>query len=78
VWISSNTWLPGPIHVHNPNSILIGSAIFAGLISVTDRPTDYATPSVTTGCINVCSIVMLPNINKNNNKNICITLMMQS
>jgi len=45
----SNTWFPGPIRVLNPNSILIGSAIFAGLTSVTDRltVTDHATRSVT-------------------------------
>ena len=27
-----------PIRVHNPNGILIGSTVFAGLTSVTDRP----------------------------------------
>jgi len=31
--------LPGPTRVHNPNAISIGSAIFAGLTTVTDRPT---------------------------------------
>jgi len=33
--------------VINPNGILIGSAIFAGLTTVTDRPTDHATRTVT-------------------------------
>jgi len=33
-----NTCFPGPTRVVNPNSILIGSAGFAGLTSVTDRP----------------------------------------
>jgi len=35
----SSTWFPGPTQVLNPNSILIGSAIFAGPTSVTDRQT---------------------------------------
>jgi len=35
----SNTWFPGPSRVLNPNGILIGSAVFAGLTSVTDRQT---------------------------------------
>ena len=43
----------GPIRVHNPSNISVGSAIFVGLTTVTDwsidRPTDHATPSVTTG-----------------------------
>jgi len=34
-----NTWFPGPTRVLNPNGILIGSAIFAGLTSVTERQT---------------------------------------
>jgi len=36
----SNTWFPGPTQVLNPNGISIGSAVFAGLTSVTDWPTD--------------------------------------
>ena len=36
----SNTLFPGPTRVLNPNSVLIGSAIFAGLTTVTDRPTN--------------------------------------
>ena len=52
----SNTWFLGPCtQVHNPNGILIGSAVFAGLTSVTDkptdRPTDHTTRSVTIGRI---------------------------
>jgi len=35
----SNTWFPGPTRVLNPNGILIGSAVFAGLTSVTNRQT---------------------------------------
>ena len=34
---------------------------FAGLTSVTDRPTDHATRSVTIGCIYACSTAMWPN-----------------
>jgi len=48
----SNTWFPGPTQLLNPNGISIGSAVLAGLISVTnrptDRPTDHAARSVTT------------------------------
>jgi len=32
-----------PILGHNPNGISIGAGVFAGLISVTDRPTDRQT-----------------------------------
>jgi len=35
----SNTSFPGPTRVLNPNGISIGSAVFAGLTTVTDRPT---------------------------------------
>jgi len=31
------------IPAHNPNGILIGAAVFAGLTSVTDRPTERQT-----------------------------------
>jgi len=40
IWTASNTWFPGPTRVLNPNGISIGSAVFAGLTSVTDRQTD--------------------------------------
>ena len=36
----SNTWFRGPTRVLNPNGISIGSAVFAGLTSVTGRQTD--------------------------------------
>ena len=49
----SNTWFPGSTHVLNPNGSSIGAAVFAGLTSVTDRPTDYATRSVRIGRIAV-------------------------
>ena len=42
----SNTWLPGPTRVINPNGILIGAAVFAGLTSVTDIQTDRPRYSV--------------------------------
>jgi len=40
VWTPSNTWFLGPTRVLNPNSISIGSAVLAGLTTVTDWPTD--------------------------------------
>jgi len=46
-----------PTRVLNPNSISIGSAIFAGLMIVTDQQTDHAT-SVTIGCIYVGYLVL--------------------
>jgi len=42
----SNTWFLRPIRVLSPNGILIGSAIFAGLTTVTNRPTDRPRYSV--------------------------------
>ena len=54
----SNTWFLWPTRAHNPNGILIGSAVFAGLITVTDRQTDHATRSVTIGRIYVRSAAM--------------------
>ena len=36
----------GPTQVHTPNGTSIGSAVFAGLVIVTDRPTNHATPSI--------------------------------
>jgi len=49
------------------NGILISSAVFAGLTTVIDRPTDrqtdHATLSVTTVCIYEHTIVMEPNNN---------------
>jgi len=37
--LPSNTWFPGPTRVLNPNGILIGAAVLAGLNSVTDQQT---------------------------------------
>jgi len=48
----------GHTHVLNPNGISIGSAVFAGFTSVTNRPTDHASPSVTIGRIYVRSTAM--------------------
>jgi len=45
--------VPGPTQVLNPNGSSIGAAVFAELTSVTDRPPDHATRSVTTGRIYV-------------------------
>jgi len=39
----SNTWFIGPTRVLNPNGISIGTVVFAGLTSVTDRQTDGQT-----------------------------------
>jgi len=73
---SSNTWSLGFTQVLNPNGILIGSAAFAGLISVTDRqtdrptdkPTNHATRSLTIDRIYVPSTAMRSN-NNNLTKN---------
>jgi len=43
IWTSSNTLFLEPTRVHNPNGISICSAVFAGLMVVTDRPTDRQT-----------------------------------
>ena len=55
----------GPTQVLNANGIWIGSAVLAGLTTVTDWPTDHITQSVTIGQIYIHSTVMRPN---NNNK----------
>jgi len=36
---TSNAWFPGPTLVLNPNGVSIGSGVFAGFITVTDRQT---------------------------------------
>jgi len=60
-----NTCFLGPTGVQNPNGISIGSAVFVELTTVTatDRPTDYATRSVTIGRIpiRIRSTAMRPN-----------------
>ena len=43
IWTPSNTWFLGPTQALNPNGSSIGSTVFAGLTSVTDRQTDRQT-----------------------------------
>ena len=50
----------GPNRVLNPNSILIGSAVFAGLTTVTDTLTDHAIQSVTIGRMYIRNTAMRP------------------
>ena len=68
----SNTWFPGPTQVLNPNGSSIGAAVFAGLTSVThrptDRPTDHATRSVRIGRIYARSTAMRPKKDRTGNK----------
>jgi len=61
-------WFSVPTRVLNTNGISIGSAVFAGLTSVTDKPTDHITPSVTIDLIYVRSTAIRPN-----NNNISVT-----
>jgi len=59
--LPSNACFLGPIRDHNPNNISIGSAIFAGLTTVTDKQADHTTLSITTGHIYValrCSLII--------------------
>jgi len=56
----SNTWFIESTRLSIPNGISIGSAVFAELCAVTDRPTDDATRSVTIGHIYVRSTAMRP------------------
>ena len=49
-----------PAGVHNQDGISIGSAVFAGLTTVTDRPTDHTPRSLAIGRIYVRSIAMQP------------------
>jgi len=42
-WTPFKTWFRGPTRVHNPNGMSVGSSVFAGLTTVTDRPTDSQT-----------------------------------
>jgi len=61
IWTSSNAWFTGPTRILYPNGISIGWAVFAGLTTVTDRPTDSsrdnASRSVTIGRIYVCIVL---------------------
>jgi len=59
-----NTRFLGITRTHNPNEISIGSAVFAGLTTVTGRPTDHVTLSVATGRTYVRSTAMRPNKTK--------------
>jgi len=59
----SNAWFPGSTRVLNPNDISIGSDVFAGLTSVTDRRTGHTTRSVTIDHIYVLSTAMRHNNN---------------
>jgi len=61
IWTPSNTLFLGPTRVHNPNGTSIGSATFAELKIVTDRPIDHTTPPGTIGHIYVRSTTMQPN-----------------
>jgi len=69
--LPSNTWFLGSTRALNPNVISIGSSVFAGLITVTDRQTDGPTErprysvcnKLTTGHIYVRSTAMRPNEN---------------
>jgi len=58
----SNTWFLGPTEVHNPNGILISSAILQVSRSrQTDRPTNRPCCCVCNNRPHLCSTVMLPN-----------------
>jgi len=78
----SNIWFLEPTRARNPNGISIGSAVFAGFTSVTDkrtdRQTDRATRSVTVGRIYVCSsTTMRPNNNHYNiinDDDVCVSV----
>ena len=71
-WTPSNTWFLRPTQVLKPNSISIGSVVFAGLTTVTDRPTykykpidrqtDHATQSVTICHMYIRSTAMQPKV----------------
>ena len=47
IWAPCNTYFLGLTRVHNPNGISIGSAVVAGLTTVTDRQTDRQTTTTT-------------------------------
>jgi len=67
-WPLSKTQFLGSNRVHNPNGISIGSAIFAGLTSVTDQPTDRPRYSVYNNMPYLHSTAMQP---KKISYNIC-------
>jgi len=43
IWVPSNACFLGRTRLHNPNGISIGSAVFAGLTTVSGRSTDPPT-----------------------------------
>ena len=55
IWTPVQYVVPWATGIHNPNGILIDSAVFAGLTIVTDRRTDHAT-SVTTAA-STCALL---------------------
>jgi len=64
IWAPSNAWFLGPTQVLKPNDISIDSAVFAWLTTVTKRPTDHTTRSVTIGNIYVGNVhTLCPNKN---------------
>jgi len=63
VWTPISYMVPWAHQSPQPIGISIGSAVFAGLTNVTDRPTDHATRSVTRPHLYVRSTAMRPNKN---------------
>ena len=61
----SNICFLGTTKVHISNDISIGFVVFAGLTTVTDRPTDRQTDHAATGHMYVRSTAMRPNNNVN-------------
>ena len=51
IWTPSNTWFLGPTHVYPSMAISIASAVFAGLMNMTNRPTDRQTDRQTDGAV---------------------------
>jgi len=50
--------IQGSTRFHNPNGILIGSAIFVGLTVVADRPTDRPRYSICNNELHLASAVI--------------------
>jgi len=66
IWTPSNTWRLGSTGVNIPKYITIGSAAFAGLTVVTDRPTDRPRYSVCSNMPHLACAVMRPKISQQN------------
>ena len=68
IWTPSKTWFLEPTQVLNPNGISNGSAVFAGLSTVTDRQTDRPRYSVcnnmaaSTYVVLQCGLIMQRNL----------------